>query len=625
MSYIFSADTEFFAVRPDFVAVTPIPFPLDVFALIGRYPSGGILGRRRYVVGQHTANLMIDEAHRCVRVSIPHPSDVPTVAVVGGTTPQICYTRFYDEITDERGPLSEGLVVAAGGTTRTWTLLPTVVPGDSVVVDGTATIVAGAVSGSSAARFTRLRPGDRIAISTDLTRWARIRTITSDSAMTIDDTAMAGVAVALVAKAVSRVSHVELWVAVNGALPRMSVRVRLGTTTVIESTATLALGVAEVTSFTAMPFGSHAVTYNQRLLIAGVAGHEDTVYLSLIGLPERYSGLSFKTEYGEPIVGMFRHRKYVVLLCPDSSYVLQGVADEDFVLDGLEEDIGGFGPFVAAEGIAYVAGRKGILAFNGAFHQAIPTRRTEWTEKHRANPAMFENGFFAINPNDGTVQFFLNQRLGTTLDTACVWVGQYEGVGPSGAGSLLAPEWFADHQTPISGGGIVTCAVYLSPAGARSGAFFFGTSTGIVYEEVTDNTQPYTGAVARVVSRWDMFIPDPGGDVAEGRELIRPWSYVMSEQSAWELRIWPGEEFCWPVVTSGIANPVYDDNVAASLVSLRGPLVTHVHPVANIDGRGWVFEYRFTSPLDVWFIGFGVVVSAQGVVTRPAKFAELPT
>lgn len=621
MTHIMSTDTELFAIPPDFATATSIPFPLDVFALIGCFPQGGILGRRRYIVGQHTANLMLDEAHRCVKQGVPRPSEPPTVAIAGGTTPMICYTRFYDEVTDERGPLSEGTTIAGSGT-RTWTALPTVVPGDSIRVDGTVTFAAGAVTGV-VTKFTRLRPGDRIAVSTDLTRWARVRSITSDITMTVDDTGMVGAAVSLVAKAVSRVSHVELWVAVEGALPRFIKRVRLGTTTVTESVATLALGEAEVTPFTAMPYGSLAVTYNQRQLIAGVGCHRDTVFLSKIGFPERYEGLQFKTEYGEPIVGMFKHRKYVVLICPDSSYVLQGVADEDYVLDGLEEDIGGFGPNITAEGIAYIVSRKGIQSFDGAFHQALPTRRTEWTEKHRAAPIAYENGFFAINPNDGTVQYYPNQRL-HPLGGPNVWVGQYEGVGADGTGSLIAPEWFADHAAVTSEANqYITSAMYLTPAGARSGAFYTGTTDGKVYEEDTTGTVAYTGGVARVVPSHD-FLTDPGGDLAEGRELVRVWSYVKSEDSAWVLRIWPGDEFAFPVATSGIATPSYSNSVAASLSGDLAPLVVHVHPVVNRDARGFTLEYRFTNPIDVWFLGYGAVVSEQGAATRLDKFFDEP-
>jgi hypothetical protein len=183
---------------------------------------------------------------------------------------------------------------------RAWSNLPTEVPGDSVLLDGTCTIVAGVITTVPPNGWENLRPGDRVAISTALNRWARIRDVVTK---TLDDTGIAGVGVSLVAKVQSRASHVELWVSVDGSLPRIVFRVPIGTTSVSESTATLALGEAEIESFTDMPYGAGCVLYNQRQIIFGVEGHLDKLFLSILGFPERYGGLSFTTEYNEPIVG----------------------------------------------------------------------------------------------------------------------------------------------------------------------------------------------------------------------------------------------------------------------------------------------------------------------------------
>jgi hypothetical protein len=39
------------------------------------------------------------------------------------------------------------------------------------------------------------------------------------------------------------------------------------------------------------------------------------------------------------------YRKFVVVNCPESSYVLQGLTDDDYTLEPLDADIGGSVPW----------------------------------------------------------------------------------------------------------------------------------------------------------------------------------------------------------------------------------------------------------------------------------------
>ena len=374
--------------------------------------------QRQYLVGQHTMNILIDEELRAVRQGITVPP-IPDVSAGAGTTQQRCYLRYYDEWTGEKSSVGLGKDLT-GSVTRTWINLPTSVPSEALIVEGTVNIAAGTVTGLlGKTNFGILRPGDRIAVSTALTRWAQVRTITAEDSMTIDDTGMAGAGVSIVVKPVSRVSHVEEWISVAGGLPRFGTRLRLGTTGNVESIATLALGEALVDSYQPMPTGGINLVYNDRQFVAQVQGHLDTVYLSEIGFLERWAGLAFKTSYGEPIVGLFRYRDVVLMLCPSSSYKLQGYTEDDYVRNVLEPDIGALGHSgnILVEGVALIPSRNGMQIFNGAFHPAIETRRTEWIEDYRENPTAFEGGYAAVNPNDQSYFFFPNvQRIAVSSD-----------------------------------------------------------------------------------------------------------------------------------------------------------------------------------------------------------------
>ena len=638
---------------------------------IERYPSGDNYGNRQYLVGGHTANLLIDQQYRCVKQSMRAPNTLPAASVGAGAVDQLLYTRFYDEVTDERSPLSDPLPLT-GNVTRAWTTLPTEVPSEAIDVPGTVTFAAGAVTGVLT-NFGEMRPGDRIALASDLTRWATILTIDYTTSMTIDDTGMAGAGVAIVCRPVSRASHVELWVAVSGDLPRFTnVRLRIGTTAYTESTATLALGEAEVVSFDAMPLGEINLFYNDRQLIAGVEGHRDTVYLSAIGFPERYEGLAFVTAYNEPIVGMFRFRDYVVLLCPDSSYRLQGYTEDDYARTVLEPHIGGLGHHGnrVGEGAAFVPSRKGVQIFNGAFHQGIPTRREEWQQLCVENARSYESGLGCINPNDETYVFMpYVSALSSTYDnihvtTPLIFVGAYNTIGAQADGSLTTPEWSSDtYQMPASSSfpdstTVCTYQAYLTPSGQKIGRMYRADDQGEIFRDVLTEDETAAGFEGNsVITSAHFLLGDPGGNRDEGKRLIRMWSYYVAEDSVSQFTIWPGDEFAYPpdiyslwrhIIYDGgdqtqsfdLLVPGFRDSEIASIkqdtatignaivgtnsyFARWGKKTVHPHQVEGqpVVGRGFTFEWVFAAPNSVTWIGFGGVYEA-GTTSRPVWIVE---
>lgn len=598
-------------------------------AVVFRKPSGFSYGNRHYLVGGHTANILVDEEFRGLRQGIQAPATKPVVTTGGGTTPQIAYFRFFDEITGERGPLSEGFEFT-GDLSRSWSSIPTEVPNEQLILEGLATIAGGTVTGvgvPTKTNFSVLRPGDRIANAAALTRWAQVRLVGTDSSMTIDDSTMAGVGVSLVCKPVSRVSHVELWLAVSGALPRFVMRVRIGTTSVSESTATLALGEAESVSFTSMPFGELNLFYNDRQLIAGVEGSRDTVYLSAIGFPERYEGFKFVTAYNEPIVGMFRYRDYVVLLCPDSSYRLQGYTLDDYVRTVLEPKVGGLGHHgnQVTETYALVPGRKGVQIFNGGFRPGISARISEWSADYISNRLAWELGFSAVNPNDQTYQFYPRfDQLTVSGLKPYVYVAQYDSMGPVAGGGTIEPEWLSDTHV-VAPAVRVTAAAYLVPSGTRIGKMYRGTDNGKIYEEDETGAIVFTGTSVIVPGHFLGQPMDPGGGEGEGegKKLTQFWSYVVTEFTNALLRIWPGDEYAYPpdILPDGTENAVDPSFQRVILASQAGfsngllaPKVVH-EDLPLKSGRGWTFEWRWTNPRGGIFIGCG----GKYVEGRPAR------
>lgn len=617
-------------------------------ATSGKRPSGANYGNRQYLVGGHSQNLVIDEDLRAWRQSMPAPNTMPSVSVGAGTTNQIAYLRFFDEVTGERSPLSDGKVLT-GNTTRTWSNLPTQVPNEVVKIEGTTTFAAGTLTGVKS-NYGDLRPGDRIAVTGALTRWAAIRSIASQLSMVVDDTGMAGAAVTLVARPYSRATHVELWVSVAGALPRLVMRVRIGTPSVVESTATLAFGIAETTSFEAMPVGEFSVFYNDRQIVAGVEGRRDTVYLSAVGFPERHEGLRFVTAYNEPIVGLLKYRDIVIILCPESSYKLQGYTDEDYVRTVLEPDIGGSGHHgnKVVFGRAFIPGRDGTQIFNGAFHEAMPKRVTEWQRKYKEDRIAFEEGFAVVNRDDKTYQFYprpewLSRTVGAApgetepvyspavKQDAC-WVAHYAGIGPGDGGAMLAPEWVSDTIDTPDGGvaeagwGYATSAAYLTRPGDKVGVLCRGNSLGKIWVE-----EESTFIGDAVAATGSVSFGYTGGNEREGQELLRGWLYcrMVTGTGTSRFRVWPGDERAYPpdTLSGGGANlvtPEFNGEILPhDLTGMIGAdtivyqdQITRPYIIGR-SGRRFVFEVRFTNPaFGTEFYGLGGVIG-PGEVTRP--------
>jgi hypothetical protein len=535
------------------------------------------------LVGGHTIPIVIDENYRAHRQSIRPPGLPPSVAVGAGPYSQVCYLRFYDEVTQERSPLSEGKVLPASDLNRVWTGIPTAVDSEAVQIDGTANFGPPGAAANEIAFTNRasseLRPGDRIAIVGSLTQWGKVLTFPNLANVTIDDLTMMGPQnVSVVVKPVSRISHVELWVSVDGSLPRFIRRVRIGTTAVTESTPVLSLGEAEINAFTSIPLGTINLMYNKRQLVAGVEGRQDTVFISELEFPERFTNLAFITHYNEPIVGLLRYRDYVIVLCPDSSYRLQGYTADDYTLTVLDARVGGLGHHgnAVSEVQAFIPGKKGIQIFNGAFHQGLSNRRTEWMKNYKSHTIAYERAIGYVNDNDETYQFLpyamrwgshLNQETseqpGTNLEfpfsrfnvkkaNPIVLVGTYSDVGPQSGGAIIEPEWVDDTVTsPVSGTdngnnhGVVTYAKYIAKTGEKIGRLYRGDSWGRVYMEclLDDEQSPALHDDSYIVPGHLAF-GEPGGDKeGEGHKYIRGWSYLVSEWSDWVLTVFPGDDY----------------------------------------------------------------------------------
>lgn len=673
MAYIVD-DGTLHLVKDDFSEKRILYKPAGVKSLLDAAPTvatltsarryrGFAYNGRYYAVGGHSDNLVIDEHYRCSRQGIVPPTITPSVAVGAGATDQICYLSYWDELTDERSSLSGGKAVT-GNTTRAWTNLPTTVPGDTFRFLNTVSCTSGVISSTTLSDV--VRPGDRIGLSNAPTRIARVRSIVAGTSVTLDDTnaALNGAGQTVTIYPKTRPSHLELWVSVAGALPRLAMRVRLGTTSVTESTATLALGEAFLSNFERFPVCTMNAFYQDRQLMAGDERNRDTLYLSDLFFPERFGGLTFKTRNGDPITAIVGQRDYALVFTLESCYMLKGYTEDDLEFRLIDLEVGAMGHLATTvvQGIPIVTNRRGWYAFIGSFQHLNGGRRTEWQRYYENNTVGWSRGFIVHNPNDFTYQFWPDNRLmsddaelfGQALPRYEGWVADYSPRTPTGLMNPLGPRWGSDNFDLVSSGSDWTdmsAAAYLRPADSELGTMVFaaikttGAAPYAIYREsfysdtagpgVTQfgntmaDTEDIQGFPGDFIFRSKFYnFGQPGGDKQEGKTLKRCWFYVVNEHQGIYIRFFAGDEYCreglYPKGGLG-QDPIYvkfvDRTNLQQLDSelphfpgesfLTGdfrwaPDVVKAIVPEQVTGRGFVFEITSTNfKGDLRIIGFG--------------------
>jgi len=533
-----------------------LPIPDGVNAVDARI-SAATYRSRKYLVGGHTNNIMVDEDFRTHIQGVRAPAVVPTLAAGGGpgtTGSAVVAIAFWDEVTNEWSPLS----------------------------------------GSS----------NTVVLANQKRTTANIPTSALDA----------------------RVSHVGVWVSMNGGLFRLSTKRQLGVSTITEGVATLALGEAFPATFTAMPRGTVNAIYHERQCLAGNALAPDILYVSSILYPERYEGLSFRTRDGDPIVGMIETRGILLVLTPKSAYSLRGYTNDDMRLDLIDAEIGTLthAGLEVIRGNAWVPNDQGIWLFNGAFHDVIRDRKKEWADAYKAHPTLFENGFSLHDKAGYTYRFYLGGISdsgeipsglppGNGLTKTLAWVADYRPTAPEISGTFRQPSWSYHRMARETGS-----ASMLALPGARRSDPYFGHCDGYVrYEDADDADDDGDSYNKRMWIRTKAYdMGDPGNSKVRGKRFPDLWSYFEAESKASTVYFKGGDEEAWRALLPDNSLYWYKDDVAAGFkeYSKSGSGVTSfdavprtvvVHRPVKVTGRCLTVEFTVSSPRNVKWRGFG--------------------
>lgn len=444
----------------------------------------------------------------------------------------------------------------------------------------------------------------------------------------------------------SRVTHIEFWRTVDGGDIRFVTRRDLGITTLTEGIATLDLGEVAPDSFERFPRGQVCALYHDRLWVAGDEQAPDTLYGSELFTPERYGGLNFRTRNGEPIVALFPVRDQLLVLCPESSYILTGYVLDDFSFTLSEPGLGAFSQrqLATAYDNLIIPNSKSIYLYNGAWHDIMTLGHEEWRLNYQANCDAWSDGFGIYDPVRNVYKFgiYLNNTplvAGDLYDPLTqlsshthYWVAGVQKLLPELGGSFQQPDWTFDIRVRED-----AVAAVLAEPGGTCAQVYTGSCDGYVRKENVADDPDDDGDVwlkRMVIRTGALNMGDPGGDIEEGKTFTRGWSHTESESNAWETMWMGGDGSAWGLQkllgSGGVGGSgtnvrfSWMENVAASALSYTqsnkdytaSAKTVHAHVTERVTGRCLTYMVTGASPLGMKWRGFGGKYG-PGPATRP--------
>lgn len=478
-------------------AFVEVPFPSGVIAIDQR-PSycqwTGDGKSRLYSVGGHTDNLVFTENLKLLRQGIQPPSNPIASGAGSGVTIGMAAT-------------------AASGVGRTGQCVGYVSWWDD----------------THKRRSPLSGAGPAIALSGQGVAWTNLPTAPADGDPSV--------------------THIELWVAMDGLTPRLATRRDLGATAVTEEVPELSLGEPYDEDFTAFPRCKYNVAWHDRQVMAGDDHYPDRVYFSVLNEFERYANFYLRTRKGERVTALYSVRDSLFVCSNKATYVVTGYTEDDVVMDIFEPAIGCIAHHGVAlvHGIAIVPTHLGFYANTGdSMHYISEGFGWTWRSEYQANQAVYESGW-AVNDVDSSLYKFciygdapwamLGEGSGTWY-----WCLDYSKMILNEAGGFGSPDLIFDHRTRHD-----SCAgAVLLPDGRRSDLLTGSAGDGTIrFENVKTDTADDADnpqyKELRLMTKHYFFAP-PGGNEDDGCYWPTMWMFMQHESSYATVKAYYGDE-----------------------------------------------------------------------------------
>jgi len=439
----------------------------------------------------------------------------------------------------------------------------------------------------------------------------------------------------------SHVTHVRGYVSMDGADYRMAWEAPFGLTTMVEAVATTRLSHnGPDFDHNIPPSGlQFAHPFAGRMFYANNSKHPYRVWRSKPGNPQYVPTDAFLDTYArEPVTGIWQGRNELVVFCQRNSYLIRqfGTGENDFVLERLDSNVGAITHFGIREihNRLWFPAEDGIWIYDGAFHYLMPDLRKLWQDDYAANREQFRLGFGAEDRINKVYVFFTTRpdRLeweNTLLYPGTIrYVAYYANFEPSMLGEQRYPDWSLDFLDRFDSAALYTIG----------GEMLIASCDGIVRKQDETDGDDDGDVIGKelIIRTGHRLMYDPGGDIQSAKTLKQLWCHLESEQTAWTVRCLGGDADAWRQIFPDNVNQFWKNDVAASgltqaltisgstyLYSYCAKSVHYMEP-EKVSGRGFTFEIRGTTPINLKHRGFGGFW-APGPAARPPMSREACT
>jgi hypothetical protein len=413
-----------------------------------------------------------------------------------------------------------------------------------------------------------------------------------------------------------RVTHVVLWVSIDGALPREVIELALGTTSYTENTADAALGdtppvnsSGELTNSRGVPpYTRFCLIYNSRAWYFGDPTYPYRLWYSELDEMESVGALNYMDLKGrETIVAGAFLGDSLGMMGQSVIYLLQGFDVEDFVLNKVDATVGCINHFgiLNINGVTVWPAELGYFAWYGAPRYTMKgLMRSEWRRQYKAAPHAFEgdttDGAQIVDDRANSVFKFLVSYD----DAPCsrYWICSYYDVDPTmGGGGQW--EWTFDYRDRRD-----SAVGVLATLDTARGEVFTGSCDGFVRQEnvLADADDDGDAYAKKMTLETGALAPEnQKGTWVEGNEFTWADLFVMAENNDWTLEGRAGDDTAYLL---GIAPFVRNKKASAATAAGRQlvPLTSHKEKLSNLAGKTLSFKITVIAPLDVEYRGLAL-------------------
>lgn len=420
-----------------------------------------------------------------------------------------------------------------------------------------------------------------------------------------------------------RVTHIRLYVSVDGAVPAFVADVPIGDPDTLTEDVTAYGPTPPVDSDGNLtnargvpPYARYVEKYNDRAWYGPDPVLPHRFWYSERDEPESVGPLNFfDFKDRESLTSMRKAGTDLVTQGAHCTYQVTGYDESDFQMRKVSDSIGclSFFAAVAINEVLWFPAQLAVYVYipGGAIRNMMGDDLSGWwATEYKANPSIFEASVAVHDKEESLYKLLL---VYPTLPRSRYLIGHYRDIDPAngGAGPM---RWTFDYRGRADSGiGI------LYDAGTLRESVYSGSCDGFIraendYDNDDDDEDSYG---KRLEFDTAHFLPKHGkGSAVDGALLQLLDMFVQSEEKAWRVEVRAGEDFAYLAL-----NPSWARNVRASGSTVAGRTrvarVGHQFTVFR-SGKGYIIRVIQERPRGFTYAGLGFTW-AQGLNARPLR------